>query len=120
VGNLELELGLPRRVKKALEAKRWTSRMEAHDHKHQLNGVTSLLKQHSFGFRAVSCVVSRDQQNHISSSQNPSIHKESWNCTGPILVFCRLAHVFPSSGLLLFVFTSVIGASYELAPASPN
>ena len=70
MGNLELELGLPRRVKKALEAKRWTSRMEAHDHKHQLNGVTSLLKQHSFGFRAVSCVVTNK-----TTSQAPKTHQ---------------------------------------------
>jgi hypothetical protein len=62
--------GFPAELKKALEPKKWTSRMEAHDHQHQLDGVTNLLKQHSFGFRAVSCVVNQQTTSQVPKSIN--------------------------------------------------
>ena len=55
-GTWKLELGLPRRGKKALEPKMWPFAHRQHMTISTIGAVTNLLEQHSFAFRAVSCV----------------------------------------------------------------
>src|SRR5947209_11918989 len=63
-----------------------------------IGAVTNLLKQHSFGFW---CRVARPQTTSSSSNTHQYVRRAG-DCTGPILVFCRLAHVFRSSSLPSF------------------